>query len=282
MSPEGRWMGDTFYDGGEMPGGFLTDVCVLEDGTELIAINDYNDDTVLVTRKRPGRVKYSNITLKRGFSTSGAPVCVVDEGGEWVASRTAGPGGGIYVFRRTGDTWSSKRIADAPCPTNPDGSSRGVLVGDLDRDGVLDLVCNTPEGDVVVSYDTKDGSVHSSRLNSPDKSSSSLSVQSCVDHLHIFSYCPQDGTLRYYQKRKFSEEMLEERTVARIAIGEAGVKEHVKELKGIVGNGGDNDCDDDPWSMRVYLLRETTLTGGDGRSPRHWTLEVRVNRWEAA
>ncbi|MCB1219403.1 MAG: type VI secretion system tube protein Hcp [Planctomycetales bacterium] len=50
----------------------------LPDGSSVPGVIEYQDGNDLILRKRPGRTKYSNITLKRGFIDDGTLISVVD------------------------------------------------------------------------------------------------------------------------------------------------------------------------------------------------------------
>ncbi|MCB1185762.1 type VI secretion system tube protein Hcp [bacterium] len=50
----------------------------LPDGSSVPGVIEYQDGNDLILRKRPGRTKYSNITLKRGYIDDGTLISVVD------------------------------------------------------------------------------------------------------------------------------------------------------------------------------------------------------------
>jgi len=279
MAPEGLWRRSSFYDGDSSGTPFDPEVCpsivVDSEGTEHVCYLDPSSQ-VLMHAWRSAGGDWQDEVVASGMRIRKRPDLLT---GEWDALycvfRTEGDGGAVYVYERGAAGWEGQVVADLSCPVDADGTSRGYLSADLNRDGRLDIVCNAPDGEYIVHRDLATRRTSVDRLSS-SSSSSSCAVVSNGGFAHVFTCDPSSNTVQYRRKAAWGKVDRDE-VCARIAVGEAGVKEHVKQLDAII----DPDDDGDGVSeASCYMMRESSSSSSPAVV--HWTLEVRVNRIDMA
>ncbi|MBN2080637.1 hypothetical protein JW859_00380 [bacterium] len=279
MAPEGLWRSSSFHNGESSGAPFDPDVCpsivVDSAGTEHVCYVDPSSGALLHSWRSPGG-EWQEEEIFSGRRIRQRPDLLMSEWDDLVCvCRTDGDGGAVYVFQRGATGWEGQVVADLSCPVDADGTSRGYLSADLDRDGRLDIVCNAPDGDYIIHRDLATRRTSVDQLSS-SSSSSSCAVVSSGGFAHVFICDPDSNTVQYRRKAAWGKVDRDE-VCARIAVGAAGVTEQVTQLDAII----DPDDDGDGISeASCYLMLESSSSSRP--SVAHWTLEVRVNRIEMA
>jgi hypothetical protein len=221
--------------------------------------------------------RWSQEVVAKGISVSGKPFAYISKDGSPVCIvRTSGGDGAVLAFSESRRRWKRKHVSSVACPVGPDGTPIGSLSGDLDQDGRVDVLLNSPKGDVLLHLYPGTDRVKRTELGTGMGSSVISCVSSSGGSSHVFSYDAENNQVRYTRCRA-GKGVVHRDVAARLAVTEAGVKEHVTHLDAIL----DPDDDGDGISTARCFMKVSSpsLTNDDVL---HWTLEVRVNRIEMA